>query len=437
MVQHYDVIIVGGRPAGASLAARLGMQGLRVLLLERETLPSLPAFSSPIIYSPALKLLDEIGADEAEYARNTPRIRRVIAENSAFHAAIDIPPAHGRDYAYAIDRARFDAALWANACRFPSVEGRQNFFVTDLLWEGERVTGVTGHEGKHGAEEQLTADWVVGADGRFSLVARKVNAPERDVHTENPTSLYYAYWKKVRPYDDNGATAVAYEGKYGYGFLVMESADGATVVGCEGQADLLDPEPGHVTEFYWDLVMSNPLIAARLQTAEMVTKVQGIRRVGNLYRQPGGPGWALVGDAYHQHDPLDGQGIFNALFTAKALAWAIRSVKRGEQTWEQASAEYDETTRIKTYGMFRTTLMNVQNNLYNDNQLPGFALSGLRWAMEDPAMAKLFGQMLTRQLPPELLTLMMPSVMAGGVARGVLRDFRKRLISFGLPVPGL
>ena len=42
----YDVIIVGGRPAGASLAARLGAAGLRVLILDRATFPSLPAVSA-------------------------------------------------------------------------------------------------------------------------------------------------------------------------------------------------------------------------------------------------------------------------------------------------------------------------------------------------------------------------------------------------------
>jgi flavin-dependent dehydrogenase len=424
---HYDALIVGGRPAGASLAARLGMQGLRVLLLERVSFPSLPAFSSPIIYSPSLKLLDEIGADEGHYARNTPRIRRVIAENSAFTTVVPLPDAHGRDYGYAIDRARFDAALWENAYHFPTVVGRQNFFVTDLLWENGRVIGVIGHEGKSGPAEQFTSDLVIGADGRFSLIARNANATERDVHTENPTSLYYSYWENVCPYDENGATAVAYEGGYGYGFLVMDSADNTTMVGFEGQADLLDPDPGHVADFYRDLVLSHPKIRARVKGAEMVTPVRGIRRVGNLYRQPGGAGWALVGDAYHQHDPLDGQGIYNALFGAKALAWAIRAFQRGEKSWDVALAEYDEAVRVKTYGMYRTTLLNVQTNLYNDMRLPGWALNGFRWAMEDPGMAWLIGQMLTRQLPPEMITLLTPSVMMSGVARGLIRDFGKRL----------
>ena len=49
-MNDYDVIVVGGRPAGATLAARLGRQGLRVLLLERATFPSAPAASCPVIY---------------------------------------------------------------------------------------------------------------------------------------------------------------------------------------------------------------------------------------------------------------------------------------------------------------------------------------------------------------------------------------------------
>lgn len=434
MTTHYDVIIIGGRPAGATLAARLGMQGLRVLLLERASFPSLPAASSPIIYSPALQLLDEIGADENEYARSTPRIRRVIAAARDFSSAIPIPPAHGRDYAYALDRARFDAALWNNALRFATVEGRQNFFVSDLLWEGEKVTGVIGREGKAGALERLTADVVVGADGRFSLVARKANAAETDIRDEYPTSLYYAYWKGVKPFDEDGAAAIAYEGGYGYGFLVMDSADGMTGITFEGQADLLNPAPGQVEPFYRDMLHTNPQISVRIAGADMVTPVHGMRRIGNLYRQPGGPGWALVGDAYHQHDPLDGQGIYNALFTAKALAYAIHSWRRAGKSWDAALADYDEMTRIKTYGMYRAALNNVRQNIYTKTELPGWALGGLRWVMEDPTMKDLMGKMLTRQLPPELISLATPPVAVGALMRGPLRELRKRAQELGLPV---
>lgn len=443
MTQHYDVIIVGGRPAGATLAARLGAQKLRVLLLERATFPSLPAASSPIIYSPTMQLLDEIGADETAYARETPRIRRVIAAGAAYSAVLKIPAAHGRDYAYAIDRARFDAALWGNALRFPSVAGRQNFGVTDLIWDGDRVVGVKGQQYPHPPtpspsgrggepkplEETFTADVVVGADGRYSLVARKVDAKVYDEHTDQPTSLYYAYWQGVKPYDQKGAAAVAYEGKPGYGFLVMDSAEGRTLIGMEGQADLLNPPPKGVEAFYLDIVRDHPGIAGRISEGEMMTEVHGIRRVGNMYRQPGGAGWTLTGDAYHQHDPLDGQGIYNAVFTAKALAWAIRYWKSGEKTWAEAIAWYDETARIKTYGRYKAALLSVQQSIYNP-QIPGWALGGLRWVMEDPVMHDLFGKLLTRQLPPEVITMLTAPTIVGAMVRGPLRDLRKRLAGF-------
>jgi flavin-dependent dehydrogenase len=430
MDKHYDVIIVGGRPAGSTLAARLGALRLRVLLLERATFPSLPAASSPIIYSPTLKMLDEIGADEAQYARGTPRIRRVIAHSKAYQVTVNIPMAHGRDYGYAIDRARFDAALWDNALRFPTVEGHQGVTVTDLLWEGDRVVGVLAQQGK-GTPERITADLVVGADGRFSRVAQAVNAAVKDEYTALPTSLYYAYWRNIKPYDDLGPSAVAYEGGYGYGFLMMESADNTGVVTMEGQADLLDPAGGKVKEFYLDLVMGNPDIARRLDGAEMITNVRGMRRIGNRYRQPGGQGWALVGDAYHQHDPLDGQGIFNAVFSAKSLAWAIAYWKRHDKTWSGALRWYDQTVRMKTFGAYQAALNSVQMNLYGARDLPGWALTGMRWLAEDPSLHDLMGKMLTRQLPAELMLMLYPPLVAGAMVRGPLRDLRKRLPLIG------
>jgi flavin-dependent dehydrogenase len=53
MEKHYEVIIIGGRVAGASLAIRLGKQGRKVLLIDRATFPSWPSVpSSPMEISP-------------------------------------------------------------------------------------------------------------------------------------------------------------------------------------------------------------------------------------------------------------------------------------------------------------------------------------------------------------------------------------------------
>ncbi|NDJ60512.1 MAG: FAD-dependent monooxygenase [Chloroflexi bacterium] len=420
---NYDVIIVGGRPAGATLAARLGQRGWRVLLLERNTLPSLPGASCPIIYASTMSLLDEIGADERDYAANTPQLRRMVNDSEGIKGEVWIPSAGGRDYGYAIDRARFDKALWDNALRFPTVTGRDGYSVVDLLWDADRVIGVVG-KAAGGKAETITADLVVGADGRFSTVARKAKAAERDEHDEHPTSLLYAYWRGVTPYDDKGAAAVAggVPGQ-GYGYLVMDSADETTLIAVEGQAQLLEPPPGQAEAFYLGLVNAYPPIRARIHDAERVTTVRGMRKIGNLYRQPGGAGWALVGDAYHQKDPLDGQGIFDAVFTAKVLAEAIDAWKCGEATWDDALAWYDRVARAETHPVYMSTLRRVQDNFYRSAP-PWFNKLAVRtwgrWLMEDRLVQEQLGQILTRQLKPN--EALSTPIMLGAMLRGPLRD---------------
>lgn len=417
LTSHYDVLIVGGRPAGSTLAARLGQAGLRVLLLERATLPSRPPASSPAIYAKTMQMLDEIGADEAEYARHTPRFTRWITDyRDAFTLVNRVPYAFGRNYGYAIDRARFDEALWRTAARQPTVTARQNFAVSDLLWDGERVTGVRGRT-PGCSEETFTADLVVGADGRFSLVARKVNAREYLRRDDLPTSLLYAYWKNALPYDGGEPVVYAYGGETGVGFLLMDSADGSLAVVIEAQAAKLEPARGQsAAEFYLEKLRAVPQIWRRLAQAERLTDVHGMKKVGNLYREPGGPGWALVGDALHQKDPLDGQGIFDAIFTARALAQAIVDWKRAGKPWAEALRRYKHEVHTETFPMYVETMRRVKRDLYTAH--PDWLIRTVgRWLLDDPEMKRRIGLLLVRGLTPDEVAPS-PGLVLRALARG-------------------
>lgn len=424
---EYDVIVVGGRAAGATLAARLGQAGVRVLLIERAAQPSLPGMSMPIIYASTMALLDEIGAQEADYARGTPPIRRMINHMPDMQAALPIPAGYGRDYGYAIDRARFDHALWQTAASAPGVTVRDQYSLIDLLWDEDRVVGIVGQP-VGGVRESIRAGLVVGADGRFSAVARKAKAQEFDVHDENPTSLYYAYWQGVPRYDDQGAAAVAYGDGSGYGYLVMDSADDTVAVGIEGRTELLEPEPGQTTEFYLDMLRRCEPLWQRVRQGEMITDVRGIRKIGNFYRQPGGQGWALVGDAYHQKDPLDGQGVYDAVYTAKLLSQAIIDYRGGQKTWEQALVWYDTTAREETFPMYQSTLERVRTSLYSTTPEWFSKIANrtfFRWLIEDPLCQDQMGRVLTRQLPAD--QMMSPPIVVGAMLRGPLRDLSRFL----------
>src|SRR5262249_25962503 len=110
----YDVIIVGGRPAGASLAARLGAKGIPVLIVDKASFPESPEVPScPVLYAKGMRLLDELGIDESLYAHCSTKIKNGVIEfDGYFRTVMPIVDIYGRDYIYGFERAGFDYVLW-------------------------------------------------------------------------------------------------------------------------------------------------------------------------------------------------------------------------------------------------------------------------------------------------------------------------------------
>jgi flavin-dependent dehydrogenase len=149
-----------------------------------------------------------------------------------------------------------------------------------------------------------------------------------------------------------------------------------------------------------------------------------MRNIGNMYRQAGGPGWALVGDAIHQKDPLDGQGIFDAVFTAKALGEAIDEWKRGAKSWEEALAGYEAAVRAETLPMYARTLHRVRTEVYTEHTERAFK-TYLRWLLDDPEYKRRSGLLLVRAADPA--HWLPVSVVLWAMARGAWGDLKRRL----------
>ncbi len=418
----YDIVIVGGRPEGASLAARLGALGHRLLLLDRAQFPSPPGVpSAPILHPGAMAMLDELGIPEADYAaarRPVPGFSFVF--DGYFDAWLEVPSMSGRDYVAGLDRVGFDEVLWRNVARFGSVERREGFTVNDLIRDASsRVIGVVGST-PGGPTEQLRARAVIGADGRFSLVARKAGASIVEQETRRLSTVYFAQWEGVAPVhaDSHSDSGQIHTTGRGLDVLCVPIPGDRLIINTHERADRVNIG-GNAQSHYLETVMRVPSVAKRLSDARQVSDVLGVKRIGNGYRKASGPGWALVGDAAHYKDPVDGQGIYDALLGAKLLSEALHRWLSGAREWDAAMADYASELWAATHPMFVETLGRLRRELYEEP--PALIIKTLiRWTMTDPTYQSRFLNYLGRTISPTGWSS--PKLIAGAVARGIWRD---------------
>ena len=419
----FEVVIVGGRPAGASLAARLGARGVRVLVIDKAELHSPPAVPScPVVYPSAMSLLDEIGLDEGAYADVSSRIRRLTVQfDTYFEAGFNVPMLFGRDYVYGINRARFDHVLWAHLERYPSVTARRGFAFVDLVRDADgQVIGIEGQEGD-GPKETIRARCVVGADGRFSLVARRAGAKVTEDFTNHTSTAYFADWEGMRFNGGGDRPAQIYSTGRGTNVLFFPMPDGRVSVCAHVRSDRAHVD-GDAEGFYKGVLQRHDWVQGRLAGARRVGPLAGLKRIGNRYVEAGGPGWALVGDAVHQKDPIDGQGIYDALLEAKALDEELAPFLAGERSYAAFVAAYSRRVHEETRPMFLATMDRLKTELYEEP--PKLVIRTLiRWMLTDPEYQNRFMRFLGRDLPPD--TWMTPALVRACVARGVVRDVRR------------
>ena len=405
---HYDVIIIGGRCAGATLAMRLAQQNLKVLVVDRATFPSYPAVaSSPFIQDCSMRLLDELGLSEEDYSLPGSRVDQFVVEFvNHFNAVIPCSLLQlERSYIRGLDRSHFDHALWKKMESYaPYVTARQGFAMTDALKDSDgKVIGIVGKESK-GDEERFTADLVVGADGRFSMAAQKLGANMVEERNEYTTGGYEAMWENVLPYTTGMSTEVCiYNTARGFAVLFIPVAQGRYYVAAYMRSQ--DVQRGKQTpeEFYISSLKRIEQAWKRLEGARQIAELEAINPVENGYRDAFGQGWALAGDAFHYKDPLDGQGIYDALIETKYLAEAIAEWKSGKLTWEQAGALYKEKAYEATYPMFQSTVKRVRQEIHSFP--PKFIINTLiRWTLNDPAYQAKFLRVLARVVDPSELS---------------------------------
>ena len=170
---RYDVIVIGARCAGSPTAMLLARQGHRVLLVDRATFPS-DTLSTHVVHPPGVAALDRWGVlDRLTRHRTARRSTRTAStsDRSRSPAPRGLPDS---PVAYCPRRTVLDKLL-VDAAAASGAEVREAFTVDEIEFDDGRVVGIRGHAPGGGPIVEH-ADVVVGADGRFSLLAKAVGA---------------------------------------------------------------------------------------------------------------------------------------------------------------------------------------------------------------------------------------------------------------------
>ena len=328
----YDAIIAGAGPAGSSLAIRLAMAGLRVLLVEQKKFPReklCGEFVSPecMAHFVELGVMPEItaakGTDLAEtifFARNG----KGVSIRSEWFGKAD-------SMALGLSRAEMDERLLKRA-RDLGVDVREETTAVGLIMAEDKVCGVKTRC-KDGEEIQILARVTVDATGRSRSLARRL---DKLIYPKTAAD-FVAFKTHLRNANiRSGACEIyAYRGGYGGCNRVENDLYNLCFIASAKDTKRLDSDPVRVMR---EVVFTNERAAKAMANAEVAKPwlAVPIERFGRGDLIPAS-GLLTVGDAAAFIDPFTGSGILLALESAKIACHAISS---NIADFDQMAADY-------------------------------------------------------------------------------------------------
>jgi len=368
MKTSFDVIVVGARVAGASLAYELSRAGFEVLLLDKAHFPS-ETLSTHNFHGNSLAMLREMGVLNRLLETRTPLYSRAVVQFDDTVIDGRFPEVEGETQCLCIRRKHLDILLQEHALAQTGVTMMEGFRLTDVIREGETVTGVKGVY-RNGETASFRAKLVVGADGRLSALRKIVNSPCL-ISVPTDFASYVGYYEGYRQDDDIHVELYKIGDKMG---IVFPTSDNLYVVG------IMFP----LTDEYWmERFQSSPDTAmleiaengfagsplpGRLKNALQVEKIRGLHGYNNDWFQGMGKGWALVGDALSFKDPVVGQGMPDALYGARILTGILSKFHDWNNNWNRMAEQYHNQMEAKMMPRFQMACQFTKNVPFTDEQ---------------------------------------------------------------------
>jgi geranylgeranyl reductase family protein len=382
----YDIIIVGAGPAGSVAGLYAAKNGLKSLLVDKESFPR-DKICGDALSGKSVAILREL--ELLEKTQNLPgaHIQSIVfssPNHTSFRINLSKTSLKNIPKGFVIRRKNFDAFMF-NETKKAVTTSLENFTVTDIIIEDGYVRGIKGNEKGTNEEQSFYSNIVLGADGYKSIVARKLGLYEHD--PKHWVVALRCYYKNVADLTDQIELHYVDEVLPGY-FWIFPLENGYANVGIGMLHEYIKRQNVDLKKTLEETINSE-YFRNRFKEAEPLEKPIGWNLpVGSKRRKSFANGLMLLGDAAGLIDPFTGEGIGNAMYSAKYAVQTVIEARQAndyserflsrfeDELWKAIGNELKVSTKLQKIGRSRF-LLNLVINKASRNEDVSNIIAGM------------------------------------------------------------